>query len=170
MSLSESSVLFSSPISTVAMRKHTWLLTWLIVDPPGSHVLFCVLVAPYLLLDGVPGNTEDGNDGACHLGDVLTFLRILLRVTLYRIGLAGVVWALLSFSMDMMYTLDWSSVRALGEAPASTALIAAESVFSTCFSKAAAMDLFLFGRLLSRPFVRPLLLGFLSCHSHSSSF
>ena len=69
-----------------------------------------------------------------------------------------------------MYALAWQSVGALGEASALADLIAVESVFSTCLSTAAAMDLFLFGCLLSRLFVRPLLLGFLICHSRSSSF
>ena len=40
--------------------------------------------------------------------------------------------ALISFRRDMIYALAWSSVGALGEASASAALIADESVFSTC--------------------------------------
>ena len=152
------------------MSKCRWIFTWLIVDPLGYHVLFSVLVAPSLLLDGVPGYTEYDTNGACHLGEVLIFPRILWRVTFFRIGLGGVVSALVSFRKDMMYSLAWLSVGASGEASSSAALIASDSVFSTCFFKAAAMDLLLFGRLLSCPFARPLLLGFLSRHSRSSYF
>ena len=121
-------------------------------------------------MDGILENTEDGTYGAFHLGYVLTFPRILLRVTFFRIGLAGVVSSLVSFRTDIMYALAWSSVGLSGEASALEALNAADSVFSTCFSTAAAMELFLFGRLLYHSFVRPLLLGFLSRHLKSSSF
>ena len=65
---------------------------------------------------------------ACHLGDVLTFPRILLRVKFFRIDLAGVVSALVSFRRDMVYALAWLPVGASGEASASAYLIAAESV------------------------------------------
>ena len=68
-----------------------------------------------------------------------------------------------------MYALAWQSVGALGEASALADLIAVESVFSTCLSTAAAMDLNLFGRLLSRPFVQPFLLGIWSLHLRNSS-
>ena len=57
----------------------------------------------------------------------MTFPRTLLSVTFFRIGLAGVVLALVSVRRDMIYSLAWSLVGASGEA----ALIAAESVFST---------------------------------------
>ena len=90
--------------------------------------------------------------------------RILLRVNFFRIVLDGVVSASVSFRRDMIYTPAWSSVGSSWEASVSTALIAAESVFSTYFPTVAAMD------LLSRTFVQPLLLGFLSCHSPSSFF
>ena len=52
------------------------------------------------------------------MGYILTFPMILLRVTFFRIGLDGVVSALVSFRRDMMYALAWSSVGALGEASA----------------------------------------------------
>ena len=110
MSLSESLALFSSLISTVEVSKRRLLFTWLISDPPGSHILFSILVAPSLLLDGVLGDIEDGTDGAFHLGDLLIFPGILLRVTFFRIGLGGVVSALVSFRRDMMYALAWLSV------------------------------------------------------------
>ena len=64
-----------------------------------------VLVAPSLLMYGVPGNIEDGTDRACHLGDILTFLRIILRITFSRIGLYEVVSALVSFRREMIYAL-----------------------------------------------------------------
>ena len=86
--------MFSSLISTVDTSKRRLLFTWLIVYPPGPHVLFYVLVAPTLLLYGVLWNIEDGTNGACHLGDVLIFPSILLRVTFLRIGLGGIVSAL----------------------------------------------------------------------------
>ena len=35
----------------------------------------------------------------------MTFPRILLRVAFFRIGLAGVVFPLVSFRRDMMYAL-----------------------------------------------------------------
>ena len=61
--------------------------------------------------------------------DVLIFPMILLRVTFFRIGLDGVVSALVSFRRYMMYAIAWSSVGALGEASAYAALITADSVF-----------------------------------------
>ena len=88
--MSEYLALFSSLISTVEMSKRRWLFTCLIVETPGSHVLFSVLVDSSLLLDGVPSNTEDGTNRACHLGDVLAFPRILLGIALFRVFLAGV--------------------------------------------------------------------------------
>ena len=128
--------MFSSLISRVEISKISCLFTWLIVDPPGSHVLFYVLIAHYLLLNGVPGNTEDGTDGACLLEDVLIFPSILLRVTFFMIGLDWVVSDLVSFRRDIMYALDWSSDGKSGEDSALAALIADDSVFSTCFSAA----------------------------------
>ena len=50
---------------------------------------------------------KDGTDGACHLGGVLIFPRILLRVAFFRIGLSGVVSALVSFRRDVLYALAW---------------------------------------------------------------
>ena len=100
----------------------------------------------------------------------MIFPRILLRVTFYRIGLAGVISDLVSFRRDIMYALAWSSVGKSGEASALADLIDAESVFSTCLFTVAAMDLLLFGRFLSRSFVCPLLLGFLSHHLQISYF
>ena len=91
MSLSDSSALFRALISTVDMSKRRCLFTWVIFGPPRSRVLFSVLVFPYLLPDGVLVNTEGRTDGACPLGDILTFPRILLRVTFFRIVLAGLV-------------------------------------------------------------------------------
>ena len=82
--------MFSSLISMVEISKRRLLFTCLIVDPPGPHVLFSVLVASSLFLSGVPGNTEDGTDREFHLGVVLVFPRILLRFTFFRIVLAGV--------------------------------------------------------------------------------
>ena len=111
------------------MSKRRGLFTWLIVEPPGSHVLFYILVAPFILLDGVPGNTEDVTDVSFNLGDVLIFPRTLLRVNFFIIGLAGVVSTLVYFIMDMMYDLSWSSVGASGEASALADLIDYESVF-----------------------------------------
>ena len=98
----------------VEISKRRWLFTWNIVDPPGSHAIFSVLVALSLLLDSVPRNIEDGTDGACNVGDALAFSRILLGVTFIMIGLAGVVSFQASFKKDMMYALAWSSVGALG--------------------------------------------------------
>ena len=83
------------------------MFIWVIFDSPGSYVLFSVLVSPSLLLDGVLGNTEELVYRACNLGGVLTSPSILLRVTFFRIGLAGIVSALVSFRRDMMYALAW---------------------------------------------------------------
>ena len=69
-----------------------------------------------------------------------------------------------------MYDLAWSSFGKSGEVSALVALIADYSVFSTCLSTEAAMYLFLFGSLLSLPFVSSFMLGFLSSHSRSSYF
>ena len=100
----------------------------------------------------------------------MIFPRILFKVTFFRIVLAGVVSALVSFRREMVYALAWLSVGELGEASASASLISYESVFSTCLFTVASMDLLLFGRLFSRTFVRTLMLGFLSFHFQSSSF
>ena len=72
------------------------------------------MLASSLLLDGVPGNTENGTDGACHFGDVLMFPRIILMVPFFRIGLAGFVSAIVFFRRDIMHDLSWSSVGASG--------------------------------------------------------
>ena len=117
--------MFTSLISTVEIIKLMLLFTWLIVDPPGFYVLFYVFFALSLLLDGVPGNTDDGTARAFHLGGVFTFPRIILKVTSFRIGLAGVVSALVSFRRDMLYALAWYSVGTSGGDSASEALIAA---------------------------------------------
>ena len=98
------------------------------------------------------------------------FPRILSRVTFFRIGLAGVVSVLVSFRRYLIYDLALLSVEASREASASASLIADEIVFSICLFTATAIELLLFGCLLFRPFVQPLLLGFLSRHSQSSSF
>ena len=96
------------------------------VDPPDYHVLFSVLVDASFLLDGVLGNTEDGTHGEFHLGDVLTFLRIILRFTFFRLGFTVVVSALVSFRREMMYTLALLSVGASGEASSLADLIAVD--------------------------------------------
>ena len=54
----------------------------------------------------------------------MIFTGILLRVTFFGIGLAGVVSPLASFRRDMIYDIAWSSVGSLAEASDLADLIA----------------------------------------------